>query len=100
MLPILGGTDTADRFVIAERFGNSPGRAILVDDYPGYKLIINGGPNSNSDVPSFEFFNIGAPAIDFNEQSPLTISSLSGEALAAYNACVARDAVTGGEYSN
>ena len=100
MLPILGGTDTADRYVIAERFGNSPGRAILVDDYPGYKLIINGDPNSNSDVPSFEFFNIGAPAIDFNEQSPLTISSLSGEALAAYNACVARDAVTGGGYSN
>jgi len=25
---------------------------------------------------------------------------LSGEALAAYNACVARDAVTGGGYSN
>ncbi|MDA0350060.1 MAG: sulfatase-like hydrolase/transferase [Verrucomicrobia bacterium] len=100
IIPVLNGTDTADRFVIAERLGGNPGRAILVDDYPDYKLIINGDPNSDSDTPTFEFFNIGLPANDVNEQSPLTIGSLSGIALAAYNACIAKDSEVGGGYSN
>jgi arylsulfatase A-like enzyme len=100
MVPILNGTDSADRFVIAERFGNNPGRAVILADYTDYKYIIYGNPNSTADTPSFEFFNIGAPANDFNEQAPLVIDSLIGVALDAYNACVAKDAEVGGGYSN
>jgi arylsulfatase A-like enzyme len=100
LLPILNGTDNANRFVIAERLGGNPGRAIIVDDYPDYKLIINGDPNSTVDTPSFEFFNIGTPANDLNEQSPLTIASLNGTALAAFNACMAIDLEVGGGYNN
>ena len=100
IVPILKGTDTVDRFVIAERLGNNPGRAIILDDYPDYKLIIFGDPNSNSDTPSFEFYNIGSPAHDQNEQNPLSIGGLSGIALDAYNACIAKDAEVGGGYNS
>ncbi|MCZ6671808.1 MAG: sulfatase-like hydrolase/transferase [Verrucomicrobia bacterium] len=100
MVPIFNGTDSADRFVIAERFGNNPGRAVIVADYPDYKYIIYGDPRSAADAPTFEFFNIGAPANDFNEQVPMDIGSLTGTALDAYNACVAKDNEVGGGYSD
>ncbi len=98
ILPILYGVDNSDRHVIAERSGDSPGRAIIVDDYPDYKLIINGDPDSDSDTPTFEFYNIGAPANDLNEQVPLDIASLAGTALDAYNRCLALDRAVGGGY--
>ena len=100
IVPIMNGTDTVDRFVIAERSGDNPGRAIILDDYPDYKLIIFGDPNSNSDTPSIEFYNIGSPANDQNEQNPLSIGELSGTALDAYNACIAKDAEVGGGYNS
>lgn len=101
IVPILSGTDTADRCMIAEG-GDAPnrGRAIILDDYPGYKLIIFGDPESTFDTPVFEFYNVGAPANDVNEQSPLNIASLAGTALDAYNACIAKDAALGGGYSD
>ncbi|MBC9866748.1 MAG: hypothetical protein F7O42_02520, partial [Opitutae bacterium] len=100
IVPILKGTDTTDRIVIAERSANNPGRAIIPDDYPDYKLIIFGNPDSNSDTPSIEFYNTGAPSNDINEQNPLSIGGLSGTALDAYNACIAKDAEVGGGYNS
>lgn len=97
IVPILNGTDTADRCVIVESHGNSTGRAIILDDYPDYKLVIRGDPSNALDSPTFEFYNLG---LDENEQSPLDINSLAGTALAAYNACLAKDAALGGGYSD
>ena len=69
-------------------------------NYSDYKLIIFGDPSSSLDTPVFEFYNIGTPAFDINEQDPLDIQSLEGVALAAYNACLAKDREIGGGYSN
>jgi arylsulfatase A-like enzyme len=100
IVPIFNGTDTADRCVVAEKQGNNPARAILLGVYPDYKLIIQGDPDSTLDTPSFEFYNIGAPGYDVNEQIPLDTASLSGTALDAYNACIAKDLALGGGYSD
>ena len=100
IVPILKGNDIQDRFVVAERTGTTNGRAIIAGDYPDYKLIIFGDPTSSTDTPSFEFYNIGSPAFDLNEQSPLSIQTLEGTALAAYNACLAKDSELGGGYSD
>jgi hypothetical protein len=100
IVPILNGTDSADRCVIAERGGDTPGRVIILDDYPDYKLIINGDPDNTLDSPTFEFYNIGSPGDDVNELSPLDIGSLTGTALDAYNDCIAKDLALGGGYSD
>ncbi|MEM7143611.1 MAG: cytochrome c peroxidase [Verrucomicrobiota bacterium] len=98
IVPILNGTDTADRTMIAEGGnGNNRGRAIITDDFPDYKLIIFHDPE-NPTTPVQEFYNVGAPANDINEQSPLTIATLTGTALDAYNACIAADAALGGGF--
>ncbi len=99
IVPILQGTDTADRCIVVERFGegDGDGRAIILDDYPDYKYIIFGDKDSPTDTPDFEFYNITA---DPNEQSPLEVASLTGVALDAYHACAAKDAALGGGYSD
>ncbi|MGD7653373.1 MAG: DUF1566 domain-containing protein [Verrucomicrobiales bacterium] len=100
IVPILTGTDTAARCAVAEVGGDAPGRAIILGAYPDYKLIISGDPDSSLDDPTFEFYNIGSPAFDVDEQTPLDTGSLTGNALAAYNACIAKDAALGGGYSD
>ncbi len=100
IVPILNGTDTETRCVVAEMGGGTPGRAIILDAYPDYKLIINGDPDSVLDDPTFEFYNIGSPTFDLDEQTPLDTGSLTGTALVAYNACIAKDAALGGGYSD
>ena len=107
IVPILSGTDTADRCMVAEIGQNGYARAIITDDYPDYKLIIFGDPIDTTDTPRMEFFDL---ANDWNEQSPLAYdaaqtyeidpSQLSGDALAAYNACIAKDTELGGGYSD
>ncbi len=99
IIPILKNTDTADRCVIVEKHSSS-GRGIILDDYPDFKLLIFGEPDDTADVPVFEFYNIGAPNYDRNETSPLSIGALSGTALDAYNACIAKDTELGGGYSD
>lgn len=104
IVPILTDTDSADRVMVAEQ---ETARAIITDDYPDYKLIIRGDPDDTTDDPVFEFYNIGS---DWNEQSPLAVdlgmtyqidpSQLSGDALAAYNACLAVNTALGGGYSD
>lgn len=98
IVPILNGTDTADRCVIVESHSsNGSGRAIVVDDYPDYRLYIFNDLSEPLDSPVYAFYNTST---DVNEQSPLDIGSLTGQALDAYNACVAKDAALGGGYSD
>jgi hypothetical protein len=100
LLPLLrGNADVADRTAVVEKFGldATDGRALVSDDYPDYKLVIFGDRLSTTDTPTFEFYNITA---DPNEQSPLTIGSLTGTPLAAYNHLIAKDAALGGGYSD
>lgn len=98
IVPILNGSDTADRTMIAEGGQNANrGRAIITDDFPDYKLIIFHDPE-NPTTPVQEFYNVGAPANDINEQAPLTIGTLTGTPLEAYNACLAADAALGGGF--
>lgn len=99
LVPILRGTDSLDRTMVAETFGNGPGegRTIISDDYPDYKLNILGDRLSTTDTPTFQMFHI---TTDFNEQNPLNIAGLTGTALAAYNHLAAKDAALGGGYSD
>ena len=112
-MPILSGTDTEDRVMIAEvggAYGSTHARAIITDDYPDYKLIIFGDPDVATDTPYFEFYNIGS---DWNEQNrlgyapnqPYEISTtqlddMGGNVRAAYDACLAVDLAIGGGYSD
>ncbi|MFT5122912.1 MAG: arylsulfatase A-like enzyme [Verrucomicrobiales bacterium] len=95
ILPILQGSDTAARCVVAEKFGdgNGDGRAIITDAYPDYKLIIFGDKDSSLDDPTFEFYHIGS---DINETNPIPPATHQ----AAYDALIAKDAELGGGYSD
>ena len=113
ILPILSGTDTEDRTMIAEvggAAGSTHARAIITDDYPDYKLIIFGDPDVANDTPYFEFYDIGS---DWNEQSRLgyapnqpyeisltLLDGMGGNVRAAYDACLAVDSAIGGGYSD
>ena len=113
ILPILSGTDTEDRTMIAEvggAAGSTHARAIITDGYPDYKLIIFGDPDVANDTPYFEFYDIGS---DWNEQSRLgyapnqpyeisltLLDSMGGNVRAAYDACLAVDSAIGGGYSD
>jgi arylsulfatase A-like enzyme len=99
LLPILRGSDSQERCVVVEKFGMNAfdGRAIVSDQYPDYKLIIFGDRLSDTDTPSFEFYNI---TNDVNEQSPLNIASLNPTQQAAYDHLIAKDAALGGGYSD
>lgn len=94
--PILAGNDTAERCVVTEVFGpdafGEPGRSFRLGSYPDYKLIIFDDPLTAADTPVHEFYNI---VNDQNEQSPIAINTLTGDALAAYNAMLAKDAELG-----
>ncbi len=94
--PILAGNDSAERCVITEAFGadlvGEPGRSLRLGSYPDYKLIIFEDPLDNNDTPVHHLFHLPT---DANEDSPLDIGALSGDALAAYNAMVAKDAALG-----
>jgi cytochrome c peroxidase len=98
IVPILDGTDQTSRYLIAEGGDNANrGRVIIPADYPDYKLIIFNDP-ANPGTPTLEFYNIGAPGNDVNEQSPLDTGSLTGTALEAYNDCIALDTAVGGGF--
>ena len=99
LVPILQGTDTGARCVIAEQFGNGSGdgRAIISSVYPDYKLIIFGDKDDNTDTPTFELYHLPS---DANEQTDLLEAALSAEAQAAYNHLLAKDSILGGGYSD
>ena len=100
--PILEArADNTAREIICEAFGTDlvglAGRSLRLDSYPDYKLIIHGDPLDTQDTPQHEFYNV---QVDQNEGSPLTIATLTGVPLEAYNALVARDAELGGGYND
>jgi len=98
LVPIFNGSDTADRCVVVEQFGDTAtnGRGIISDDYPDYKLLIIGDPNDVGDVPQFYFFNI---TNDVDERSPIDIANLSSAHQIIYDHLRAKDTALGGEYS-
>lgn len=110
ILPILLGTDSATRHVVAERSGDVTGRTIISSEYPDYKLIIYGDPADSTDTPVMEFYRTST---DANELAPLahdisqtyqinvaSLEALGGDALVAYQACRAIDTALGGGYSS
>ncbi len=99
IVPILNNSDTADRCVVIEQFGDnvSNGRAIISDDYPSFKLIIAGSPTDDTDTPQFSLYRISS---DENEQSPLDLTNLTTNQQAAYDHLLAKDAAIGGGYSD
>lgn len=99
LTPLFRGEDMTQRHVVSEIFGqdNDNGRAIRSEAYPDYKLIIFGDKDSTTDTPIFELYNI---ASDENEQTPIDLNTLSGDALVAYNHLLEIDENLGGGYSD
>ncbi|MDQ8181985.1 sulfatase-like hydrolase/transferase [Pelagicoccus sp. SDUM812005] len=99
LLPLFRGQAMDSRYIVSEKFGQATGngRALRSETYPEYKLIIFGDKDSSADTPSFELYHLPT---DANEQSPLNLSTLSGDALAAYNHLRDIDATLGGGYSD
>lgn len=95
IVPVLEGMDGEDRWMIAESREDLIKRSIILDDYPSYKLVITNDPTTLLDPVGYEFYDLSG---DVNEQSPLAIDSLSGVALAAYQACRAKSLAYGGDY--
>ena len=91
ILPILHGTDMEDRCIIAEKFvgNNTDGRALIMDDWPQYKLISFQDVIDPDDTPSYQMYEIGANGVESNT---LTTPPNPGDSHeAAYNALVAKD---------
>ncbi len=91
LAPIFNGTDTADRCIIAEKFGlnATDGRSLIMDDWPNYKLISTQDVSDPNDTPSYQMYLIGANGM---EDSTLTTPPNPGDAWeAAYNALIAKD---------
>lgn len=92
LAPIFNGTDISDRCLIAEKFGLNPvndGRALIMDDWPEYKLVSIQDVSDPSDVPSYQMYLLGDNGM---ELSTLTTPPAPGDAWeAAYLALVAKD---------
>ncbi|NNC86979.1 MAG: sulfatase-like hydrolase/transferase [Akkermansiaceae bacterium] len=110
LVPILNGTDTTPRCVVAEKFADTAtftagdGRSLRMEAdpaYPGsnpdYKLLIFANPFDAADVPTYEFYNV---VTDGNEVSPLNIGALNATEQAAYDALLAKEATLGGGYND
>ena len=91
LIPIFNGTDTADRCIIAEVFGQNEndGRSLIMDDWPNYKLISTQDVSDPNDTPVYQMYLLGANGV---EASTLTTPPNPGEAHeTAYLALVAKD---------
>lgn len=92
IVPIFKGTDMEDRCIIAEKFGLNPaedGRALIMDDWPDFKLVSIQDVTDPNDVPVYQMYLLGANGV---EASTLTTPPAPGDAWeAAYNAMVAKD---------
>lgn len=90
LAPIFNGTDSADRILIAEKFGLDPtldGRALIIDDWPDYKLISIQDVTDPTSVPTYQMYLLGTNGM---EDSVLATPPDSGAPWeAAYNALVA-----------
>lgn len=92
ILPIFRGTDMEDRCVIAEKFGlnvNTDGRALMMDDWPDYKLTSIQDVTDPLDTPVYQMYELGTNGV---ELTTLTTPPNPGDPHeAAYNALVAKD---------
>ncbi|MDB4538254.1 sulfatase-like hydrolase/transferase, partial [Akkermansiaceae bacterium] len=91
LLPIFNNADTADRYIIAEVFGQSAndGRTLIMDDWPNYKLISTQDVSDPNDTPSYQMYLLGANGV---ESSTLTTPPSPGDDHeTAYLALVALD---------
>ncbi len=111
IVPILAGTDTADRYASAELFeevtaSGEDGRSIRLGSYPDYKLIARGNPNDRYDTPSYEFYHLGSDSNEADDliNGALDVASaqalLSGTARDAFDACIAKHQALGGGFSD
>lgn len=92
LFPIFNGTDTDDRCIIAEKFGlnaANDGRALIMDDWPNYKLVSVQDVTDPDDTPVYQMYLLGTNGV---EGSTLTTPPNPGDAHeAAFNALVAKD---------
>ncbi len=91
LLPVFQGSDMEDRCIISEVFGQTTndGRALILDDWPQYKLISRQNVRDPDDTPVYEMYEIGSNGVEF---TTLTIPPTSGDAWEeAYFALVAKD---------
>lgn len=91
LVPIFQGSDMEERCIISEKFndGNDDGRALIMDQWPQYKLISTQDVTDPSDTPSYQMYEIGSNGV---ESTTLTTPPNSGDAWeAAYNALLAKD---------
>lgn len=91
LVPIFNGTDTADRCIISEKYNINvtDGRALIMDDWPNYKLISTQNVSDPNDTPVYQMYLLGANGV---EDSILTTPPAPGDDWeAAYNTLVAKD---------
>ncbi|MFK7911992.1 MAG: sulfatase-like hydrolase/transferase [Akkermansiaceae bacterium] len=92
ILPIFRGNDMTDRCIIAEKFAlnaATDGRALIMDDWPQYKLVSIQDVTDPTDTPIYQMYELGSDGVESNT---LTTPPNPGDAHeAAYNALVAKD---------
>jgi len=92
LLPIFQGGDDADRCIVSEKGNLNPnqdGRAIIMDDWPQYKLVAIHDVIDPNDTPSYQMYEIGSNGFESQE---LTTPPNNGDAWEdAYLALVAKD---------
>ncbi|MGB1259462.1 MAG: sulfatase-like hydrolase/transferase [Akkermansiaceae bacterium] len=92
ILPIFRGNDMADRCIIAEKFGlnaAADGRALIMDDWPQYKLIAIHDVTDPNDTPVYQMYQLGSNGVESNTLA--TPPNPGDPHEAAYNALVAKD---------
>jgi arylsulfatase A-like enzyme len=96
LIPVLNGSDTADRYSVCEAFGTdtNPGRAIRKDDY---KLIIHDDPLITTDTAVLEFYHLST---DQNETNNLLAGTLTAAQQTAYNNLLVKNVALGGNFNN
>ncbi len=91
LVPVFNGNDTAQRCIIAEKWGinAADGRSLIMDQWPQYKLVSIQDVTDPDDTPSYQMYVIGSNGV---EASTLTTPPDAGDPhQAAYNALVAKD---------
>jgi arylsulfatase A-like enzyme len=92
LMPIFRGNDTADRCIIAEKFNDdiaTDGRALIMDEWPQYKLVAIHDVTDPNDTPAYQMYAIGGNGV---ESTTLTTPPNPGDPHeAAYLALVAKD---------
>ncbi|WP_411847249.1 sulfatase-like hydrolase/transferase [Roseibacillus persicicus] len=92
LVPIFNGNDFEERCIISEQFNSTigNGRALIIDQWPHYKLISSQDVTDPDDTPSYQMYELGANGMEI---STLTTPPNPGDPWEeAYSALVAKDA--------